>query len=111
MAAVSTEMPSQASVTQPTTSWLEPADDILYEIVDQQIRELPRMGAREVHLASTLSRILSSFAWNNKLGHVESEMLFLLDRAKNLQRRPDLAFVYYERWAHDRAIPAEPAWE
>lgn len=111
MAAVSTETPSQASITQPPTSWLEPADDILYEIVDQQIRELPRMGAREVHLASTLSRILSGFAWNNKLGHVESEMLFLLDRAKNLQRRPDLAFVSYERWAHDRAIPAEPAWE
>ena len=69
------------------------------------------MGAREVNLASTLIRILSNFAWSHQLGRVESEMLFLLDAAKNLQRRPDLALVSFERWPRDRRIPAEPAWE
>ena len=34
---------------------LEPVnDDILYEVVDNQIRELPPMSARETDLASTL---------------------------------------------------------
>jgi Uma2 family endonuclease len=88
-----------------------PGDDTLYEVVDNQFRELPPMGAREVDLASTLIRILSNFAWSHQLGRVESEMLFLLDAAKNLQRRPDLALVSYERWSRDRRIPAELAWE
>jgi Uma2 family endonuclease len=69
------------------------------------------MGAREVYLASTLSRILSSFTWNNGLGHVVTELLFLINRARNLQRRPDLAFVSFERWARERPVPAEPAWD
>jgi hypothetical protein len=68
-------------------------DEVLYEVVDNQIRELPPMSVREIHLASTLMRILSSFAWTGGLGHVESEMLFLLRTAKNPQRRPDLAYI------------------
>jgi Uma2 family endonuclease len=88
-----------------------PGDDILYEVVDNQLRELPPMGAREVDLASTLFRILINFAWSHQVGRVESEMLFLLDAAKNLQRRPDLALVSFERWARGRRVPAEPAWE
>ncbi len=62
--------------------------DALYEVVNNQIRELPPMSAREIHLASTLMRILSSFAWSGGLGHVESEMLFLLQAAKNLHAAP-----------------------
>jgi len=88
-----------------------PGDDVRYEVVDNQLRELPPMGAREVDLASTLFRILNNFAWSHQLGRVESEMLFLLDAAKNLQRRPDLALVSYERWPRGRRIPVAPAWE
>jgi Uma2 family endonuclease len=107
-----TTTPFAAPPTLPSISLPEPpGDDVLYEVVDNQIRELPPMGAREVDLASTLIRILSNFAWSHQLGRVESEMLFLLDPVKNLQRRPDLALVSYERWPRDRRIPAEPAWE
>ena len=111
MATVSIATPFKAAATEPRTPLMEPAGDILYEVVDGTIRELPAMGAREVHLASSLSRILSGFTWNNGLGHVETEMLFLLDRTRNLQRRPDVAFVSYERWARERPFPAEPAWD
>jgi len=88
-----------------------PGDDILYEIVDNEVRELPPMGARETLLASVLFRILSNFAWDHALGQVVSEMLFLLIPVTNLQRRPDLAFVSFERWPRGRPVPKGPAWE
>ncbi|HKM57086.1 MAG TPA: Uma2 family endonuclease, partial [Isosphaeraceae bacterium] len=111
MATVSIVTPFEdAAATEPRAPFLVPAGDILYEVVDDAIRELPAMVAREAHLASTLSRILGSFTWNSSLGHVVIEMLFLLDRARNLQRRPDVAFVSFERWARARPVPAEPAW-
>ncbi|MGO9597484.1 MAG: Uma2 family endonuclease [Isosphaeraceae bacterium] len=100
-----------AAEAEPNAPLLEPAGDILYEVVDDTIRELPAMGAREGYLASTLSRILGNFTWNNGLGHVVTEVLFLLVRARNLQRRPDVAFVSFGRWARERPVPAEPAWD
>ncbi|MFI5457930.1 MAG: Uma2 family endonuclease [Isosphaerales bacterium] len=88
-----------------------PGDDILYEIVDNEVRELLPMGARETLLASVVFRILSNFAWDHALGQVVSEMLFLLIPGTNLQRRPDLAFVSFERWPRGRPVPKGPAWE
>jgi Uma2 family endonuclease len=111
MATASIVTPPEVAAIEPRHTLLEPAGDILYEVVGDQIRELPAMGAREVHLASTLARILSGFTWNKGLGHIETEMLFLLTRARNLQRRPDVAFVSFERWARERPVPAEPAWD
>ena len=112
MATVATTSSSEASPTMPGLSILEPpGDDILYEIVENQIRELPPMGVREVHLASTLFRVLSSFAWDHGLGQIESEMLFLLIPRTNLQCRPDLALVSFDRWPRGRPVPKGPAWE
>ena len=37
--------------------------------------------------------------------------MFLLDAARKLERRPDLAFVSYERWARNRPVPRTPAWD
>jgi Uma2 family endonuclease len=85
--------------------------DILYEVVDNQILELPPMSARETYLASTLIRILGTFAWTAGLGHVTAEMLHLIIPARNLQRRPDLSFVSFTRWPRDRKIPITNAWE
>jgi Uma2 family endonuclease len=87
-------------------------DDVLYEVVDNQVRELPPMGVRETHLASMIFRILSNFSWSHGLGQVESEMLFLLiPPPRDLQRRPDLAYVSFARWPRGKAIPTTPAWE
>ena len=78
MATVSIATPfKKAAATEPRAPLLEPAGDILYEVVDDTIRQLPAMGAREGYLASTLSRILGNFTWNNGLGHVVTEVLFL----------------------------------
>ena len=38
-------------------------------------------------------------------------MLFMLLREKNLQRRPDLAFVSFERWPRGKPVPGTNAWE
>jgi hypothetical protein len=37
-------------------------DDMLYEVVDNEIRELPPMGVKEKLVAATFMRTLSGFA-------------------------------------------------
>ncbi len=85
--------------------------ELLYEVVDNQIRELPPMSARETRFASNFSRILSNFAWDHSLGVVDVEQLFLLSRLPNFQRRPDLAYISFERWPRGKSVPATNAWE
>jgi Uma2 family endonuclease len=110
---MATVMPSSPMAAPPTgVGTLEPVDDdIRYEVVDNQIRELPPMSARETYLASTLLRILGTFAWTAGLGHVTAEMLHLIIPAKGLQRRPDLSFVSFKRWPRDRRVPRSNAWD
>jgi Uma2 family endonuclease len=104
--------PSPGASPTASVGIIEPVnDEILYEVVDNQIQELPPMSARETNLASTLIRILSSFAWNAGLGRVQMEMLFLIIPAKNLQRRPDLSFVSFKRWPRGRVVPKTNAWD
>ena len=38
-------------------------------------------------------------------------MLFRIDRATELQLRPDVAFVSHARWPRDRPAPREAAWD
>ena len=38
-------------------------------------------------------------------------MLFRLALPDSPERRPDVAFVSYQRWPHSRKIPRTPAWE
>jgi Uma2 family endonuclease len=86
-------------------------DDVLYEVVDNEIREIPYLGAFETNLASTLLRILGHFVFTAKLGRADSEMLFLISPERNLQRRPDVSFVSYKRWSRNRPVPSVSAWE
>ncbi len=85
--------------------------DILYEVVDNEIREVAPMSARETRSASNLQRILGNFAWNNALGVTDVEMLFLIDKSRNLQRRPDFSYVSFERWPKGKPVPGTQAWE
>ena len=85
--------------------------DIFYEVVDNEIRELPRMSARETQFASNLVRIVSNHAWNASQGLVQGEMLFLIDAPRNIQRRPDVSFVSYQRWPKGKPVPGTQAWE
>ena len=38
-------------------------------------------------------------------------MLFLIDKPRNLQRRPDVSFVSFQRWPKGKPVPPTPAWE
>lgn len=89
----------------------EALDDVLYEVVDGQIVEKPPMGVYSAWLASLLQSALGPFVFERQLGHVVTEVLFLIDRKRNLQRRPDVAFVSYERWPRGRRVPEGAYWD
>jgi Uma2 family endonuclease len=87
-------------------------DDVLYEVVDSKIRELPPTGVRENLVAATLMRLLAPFAWNQGLGPVIAETLFLLvPPPRDLQRRPDVAYVSFDRWPRSKDAESTAAWE
>jgi Uma2 family endonuclease len=85
--------------------------DSFYEVVNGQRIEVPPMGAFQTSLAATLLVSLGSFLRERKLGRVVGEMLFRLDAAKVLDRRPDVAFVSYKSWPKSRRVPSTAAWE
>jgi Uma2 family endonuclease len=96
--------------TETTPPEIAPPDgDMLYEVVDGQIVE-KTLGARESELAALLSAILIPFVRANRLGKAVTEMLFRIDIASKLERRPDVAFVSNERWPWNRPAPDEAAW-
>jgi Uma2 family endonuclease len=82
-----------------------PSDDILFEIIDGKIMELPPMSAYAVRIASSLARKLGNFAEANNLGEAVHEVLFRLPLERDRNRRPDAAFVSYQRWPKDRPMP------
>jgi Uma2 family endonuclease len=85
-------------------------NDKLYEIVNGQWMEKLPMSAYATRIAFLIARYLDSFAETHRLGRAGTEYLFLLDPARNLQRRPDAAFVSYERWPADRPLPHTDPW-
>jgi Uma2 family endonuclease len=89
------------------TAWGE--DIERYEIIDGVRVEREPMGAFETVLASWLCYLINSFAAGKKLGLAVSEVLFVLNATRNLNRRPDVAFVSYARWPTS-VVAREPAW-
>ncbi|MBI3329003.1 MAG: Uma2 family endonuclease [Nitrospinae bacterium] len=97
---------AQSILAQGTAS----GDDIeRYEVIDGVRVEREPMGAFETVLASWLCHLINSFAAGKKLGLAVNETLFVLNAARNLQRRPDVAFVSYARWPAS-VVAREPAW-
>ena len=90
---------------------LTPGDDLLYEVVDNQIVELAPTGVYEVWIATSLAARLETFSRQHRLGRAVQEMLFDLTSATGRKRRPDVAFVSYDRWPLHRRIPRTEAWE
>jgi Uma2 family endonuclease len=89
---------------------LSPGEDLLYEVVDNQVVELAPIGAYEVRLATSLASRLETFARQQQLGRAVHEMLFDLTAAIGRKRRPDVAFVSFDRWSMQRRIPRAEAW-
>ncbi len=84
--------------------------DSLYEIVSGQRVEQPPMSIRATWIASCLHGVLWPLATQRNLGWAVCEGLFILDRAKDLRRRPDVAFVSVERWPLERSLPDTGDW-
>jgi Uma2 family endonuclease len=85
-------------------------DDGLYELVDGEIRE-KNVGAQQIEIAFILAYALASFAKPLRLGRALTEMVFRLDPGRNLQRRPDAAFVSDARWPFRKRVPDVPVWD
>jgi Uma2 family endonuclease len=85
-------------------------EDVLYEVVDDQVVELAPMGAYEVRLATLLAARLEIVAQQHQLGRAVQEMLFDLTVVTGRKRRPDVAFVSFDRWPQYRRIPRTDAW-
>jgi Uma2 family endonuclease len=102
---------SAPATSSPAGSSLEPAEDVLYEVVDGQVLELPPMGAYESDIANFLAELLNEHARSGRLGRVFVELLFRIDFGRELQRRPDVAFVSATRWAYGKRVPRGAAWD
>jgi Uma2 family endonuclease len=85
-------------------------EDGLYEVVNGQRVEKPPMSTLAGLIAFALAFHVQTFAAARKLGRAGTELLFHLDPGKNLQRRPDAAFVSFARWAEDRPLPHTDPW-
>ncbi len=87
-------------------------DDELYEVIDGIRVRTPAMGVFAVWIASDLFFHLSYFARTQGLGRAIAEALFHLPAPIHRDRRPDVAFVSFERWAKNRPIPpTDNAWD
>jgi Uma2 family endonuclease len=86
-------------------------DEPLYEIINGQRVDLPPMSAYATWLASRLHGQLWPYTEAQGLGTSVVEMLFILDAARDLRRRPDVAFVSAAQWSLDRELPSTDDWE
>jgi len=87
-----------------------PGEEPLFEIVNGQRVELPPMSAYAGLIASRLHTRLSVHVEDHALGTAVSEVLFILDRERDLRRRPDVAFVSADRWPLTREVPEVGDW-
>jgi Uma2 family endonuclease len=83
--------------------------DGLFEVVDGRIVE-KRMGAYECWLAAVVFGSLDHYNNANPIGRVVQEMIFDLRPVVDRERRPDVAFVSFERWGRDQGIPRARSW-
>jgi Uma2 family endonuclease len=81
----------------------------LYEVINGHFVE-KRMGVYETWFASVVFEALAPFVKASGLGRVLQEMIFDLRPHVDRERRPDVAFVSYDRWAKDRRLPSVRSW-
>ena len=101
---------STAILTEPAEAEIPRLKGELYEVIDGERVELPPMAILSIWFASLLHEHLAAYARAKKLGRVLSEALFHLPAPVLRDRRPDVAFVSYERWG--QKVPRERnAWD
>jgi Uma2 family endonuclease len=96
--------------THPGSS-IDPDLDEHDEIVDGQRVLKPRLNTFATILASALTCELGVYARAQNLGRVVAFGRFILTDTGDLQRRPDVAFISYERWSRGRKVNSEEGWD
>jgi Uma2 family endonuclease len=81
----------------------------LYEVIDGRVVEKP-MGVYEVWLAKAVYDLVNRHVIDNSLGRVVQEMIFDLRPMVDRERRPDVAYISFERWAQNRRLPKTRSW-
>jgi len=80
--------------------------DNFYEETDGVRLELPPMSIENDVLANQLKEDLGVFVRSRKLGRTVHEVLFELPLVdKSRKRRPDVAYLSYERWPLEKKRP------
>jgi Uma2 family endonuclease len=97
----------------PTVVPLPPPDlgEPLYEIIDGQRVEIPHMSTLAARIANRLMFLLELAGQQGDLGQAVTEVLFHLALPVDRNRRPDVAFITFERWPKDRPSGDENAWD
>lgn len=81
----------------------------LYEVIDGRIVE-KTMGVYENLLAGLIFGSLDRYAEAHPIGRAVIEVIFDLRPRVNRERRPDVGFVSFERWARDRRVARSRSW-
>ena len=90
---------------------IEPAVEVelpeQYELVNGEVREIPPMGLYSAAVANRLNMHLSVYAMNRQTGLPWMDIVYRLPlpEDRNRNRKPDVAFASFERWAEDRPLP------
>src|SRR5260370_41798807 len=97
------------AILERPTKWESAIEDPdpLFEIINGQRVDLPPMGIQAVFIASELHITLGYFTRTQVLGQTVIEALFELPINGDRNRRPDLAFVSFERWAQGLPVPED----
>jgi Uma2 family endonuclease len=99
------------NVVEPEIPPTSVGDEPLYEVVNDRRVVQPPMAASSTWIASLLACKIQQTAEQRGLGRAVTEMLFRLRSQPSLQRRPDAAFVSFERWPKGRRISSVNAWD
>src|SRR5438874_2028416 len=102
-------MQFMASVPEALEAWSPPSSppDALFEFVDGEWRKTPRMRAFASLQASWLAGELNRVASPGRVGIAMAEVLFRF-KPEGPARRPDVAFVRYERWPYTQPFDEDP---
>lgn len=100
-----------ALLTEPISVPLVVDEDALYEIVDGERVEMLPMSAFATLIAFEVAYRLKHFGEAQHLGRGIAEMLFRLPLPRQRNRRPDAAFVSFQRWPQQRPVPPDNAWD
>jgi Uma2 family endonuclease len=81
----------------------------LYEVIDGRVVEKP-LSVYEIALAGEIFSLLNRHDEGDAFGRVVAEMIFDFRPDIDRERRPDVAFISFDRWPQNRRVPHTRSW-